>query len=85
MKDTHDNTTAELFELPKKRGRTATGKAKTSAERQAAYRQKKYVDENRDRIDVWIKAERKCKLDELAKRNGLSLEAMLEKLIYDAD
>jgi hypothetical protein len=85
MKDAHDTSTTELFDLPKKRGRPATGKARTAAERQARYRQKKYVDENRDRLDVWIMAERKIKLDRLAERHGLTLEAMLEKLILDAD
>jgi hypothetical protein len=85
MKDINDKATVELFETPKKRGRPATGKAKTAAERQAAYRNKKYIDENRDNLNVWIKAERKIKLNKLAEQNGLSLEAMLEKLIYDAD
>lgn len=36
-----NNNTAELPGIPKKRGRPATGKAKTSAERQAEFRSKK--------------------------------------------
>lgn len=39
-----DNNTAELPGIPKKRGRPATGKAKTSAERQAEFRAKKKAE-----------------------------------------
>lgn len=39
-----DNITGELPELPKKRGRPATGKAKTAAERQAEFRAKKKAE-----------------------------------------
>ena len=38
MKDAADNVTAELIPMPKKRGRPATGKAMTAAERKAAQR-----------------------------------------------
>ncbi len=37
MKDLTDNSTAELFPLPKKRGRPPKPQAKTGAERQRAY------------------------------------------------
>lgn len=39
-----DNDTAELQGIPKKRGRPATGKAKTTAERQAEFRAKKKAE-----------------------------------------
>ena len=38
MKDAADNMTAELIPMPKKRGRPATGKAMTAAERKRAQR-----------------------------------------------
>lgn len=39
-----DNNTAELPGIPKKRGRPPTGKAKTTAERQAEFRTKKKAE-----------------------------------------
>lgn len=38
MKDKHDQTTLEMIDLPKRRGRPPTGRAKSNAARQAAYR-----------------------------------------------
>ena len=38
MKDAHDNLTSDLLPVQRPRGRPRTGKAKTQAERQAAYR-----------------------------------------------
>lgn len=38
MKDQADNVKAELIPMPKKRGRPATGKAMSAAERKAAQR-----------------------------------------------
>lgn len=38
MKDANDKQTADLLPMPKKRGRPATGKALTPAQKQAAYR-----------------------------------------------
>jgi hypothetical protein len=40
MKDVNDNQTADLLPLKRPRGRPATGKAMTQAERQAKYRAK---------------------------------------------
>ena len=40
MKDVNDNQTADLLPLKRRRGRPATGKAMTQAERQAKYRAK---------------------------------------------
>lgn len=40
MKDIHDSKTIELLPQQKRRGRPSTGKAKSNAERQAAYREK---------------------------------------------
>lgn len=41
MKDPHDKETAELIPAPPKRGRPATGAAKSRAEIQREYRQRK--------------------------------------------
>lgn len=38
MKDKNDRTTLEMIDLPKRRGRPPTGRAKSNADRQAAYR-----------------------------------------------
>lgn len=38
MRDAHDQVTGELVPVARKRGRPATGKAMSQAERQAAYR-----------------------------------------------
>ena len=40
MKDINDKQTADLLPTPKKRGRPATGRAMTPAQKQAAYRQR---------------------------------------------
>ena len=40
MKDVNDNQTADLLPIKRPRGRPATGKAMTQAERQAKYRAK---------------------------------------------
>lgn len=41
MKDRNDRATLEMIDLPKRRGRPPTGKAKSNAARQAAYRARK--------------------------------------------
>lgn len=41
MKDRNDRATLEMIDLPKRRGRPPTGKAQSSAARQAAYRERK--------------------------------------------
>lgn len=41
MKDQKDNSTLEMLDMPKKRGRPVTGTAKSNAARQAAYRARK--------------------------------------------
>jgi hypothetical protein len=84
MKDSADNTTVDLFPTPKKRGRPATGKAKTAAERQANYRCKKAHKECKDNLNIWIEDLAKMKLDQLAEHYQLSREAMIEKLINEA-
>ncbi|TRW90038.1 hypothetical protein [Candidatus Methylobacter oryzae] len=42
MQDLSDKNIVEIFPLPKKRGRSSTRQAKSSAERQAAYRFRKH-------------------------------------------
>jgi len=55
MKDQADTATLELIPQPRRRGRPATGKAKSGAERQAAYRARQHhesvtVTINRDDV-----------------------------------
>jgi len=83
MKDANDTSTAELFPVPKKRGRPSTGKAKTSAERQARHRQKKYSEENKDNLNVWINTVCKHSLELSAKVHHMTVAERLEKLIRD--
>lgn len=40
MKDQRDDKTLEMLPMPKKRGRPSTGKALTTAERQARFRER---------------------------------------------
>lgn len=51
-KDTRDTATTDAFGVPGKRGRKATGAAKTAAERQAAYRQRKAAQSARPALLV---------------------------------
>lgn len=41
MKDRNDRATLEMIDLPRRRGRPPTGRAKSNAARQAAYRARK--------------------------------------------
>lgn len=47
MRDSHDKYTIQIGELPKLRGRPATGKAKTAAERQKQHRERMRIKEKK--------------------------------------
>lgn len=87
IKDTADNSTVDLFKkLP---GRPVTGNAKTSAQRQAAYRARKSMCKNKyddgiRTISRWVKNDTYFALSRLAKHNGLTESEMLDKLILGA-
>jgi len=60
---------------------------KTTAQRQAAYRQRRPEagDNGERRLNTWISTASALALKRLAQRDGVSQRAMLEKLIIDAD
>jgi hypothetical protein len=87
MKDEDDIQTTDIFPVTKKRGRPSTGKALTSAERQAAYRKNKSTTGTLGghNLNLWIDGGAKCALDRLCAHYGLSQTAMLESMIRDND
>lgn len=77
MKDQHDQSTDDLLAEPKKRGRPATGKALSNADRQRAYRerQKAQRNENRKGGIAWEDAKAlMAKIDELTTELEKALE-----------
>jgi hypothetical protein len=87
MKDLNDTATIEILPTAKKRGRPSTGKAKTAAERQADYRdKKKYSGENiQENLNIWIESQTIRALERLAKSEKTTKLEMLKKLIDQAD
>jgi hypothetical protein len=87
MTDLNDAATTELTPNPKKRGRPATGKAKTPAQRQSAYRIRKESGGEHDQrnLNIWIKSSSISALARLAKNEKITRVEMLEKLISKAD
>jgi len=62
--------------------------AKTAAERQAAYRAKRYERNNGDGeslLHVLIRSQAKFALERLAKHHKLTMKAMIEQLVIEAD
>ncbi|MFZ4859112.1 MAG: hypothetical protein ACOYL3_22265 [Desulfuromonadaceae bacterium] len=59
--------------------------AKTTAERQAAYRSRKNDGEGERRIDTRVSVSAHLALDRLAQRYRVTRREMLERLITDAD
>jgi hypothetical protein len=87
MKDADDTATIELFPTTKKRGRPATGKAKTPAQRQEKYRENKRCSgENiKENINIWIESQTIRALERLAKSKKITKIEMLNLLIDQAD
>ncbi|OAI19983.1 MULTISPECIES: hypothetical protein [Methylomonas] len=90
MKDQTDQQTIELFPTPKRRGRPSTGKAKTNAERQADFRNRKAwrggSDNNGHKLcHWWLDYRRFSELECLASYHGVTPQAMVEQLIQSAD
>ncbi len=61
--------------------------AKTAAERQADYRERRATagENGERRLNTWVSTGAALALDRLARRHGLSKRAMLERLVLDAD
>ena len=87
MKDKDDIQTTDIFPVIKKRGRPSTGKALSSADRQAAYRKNKSTKGELGgyNLNIWLEGGAKYALDRLCAHYGLSQTAMLESMIRDND
>lgn len=71
-----------------KRGRPATGKAKTNAQRQADYRNRKRLDFSsaaESRLNTMISERSLHSLKRLAFHYGVTQKTLLERLLHDAD
>jgi len=74
---------------PTFRGTTVAGKAKTGAERQAEYREKKKHSEGANghalaAMNVYVTAPNRARLNTLARRHGMTQAEMLNRLIEQA-
>lgn len=77
MRDSHDKYTMEMGELPRLRGRPATGRAMTAAERQRKYRAKN----NLKSFTVHIDEELWSALEVYQLGKDLTKSAVVEKLL----
>lgn len=59
--------------------------AKTSAQRQAAYRSRRNLGEGVRRLNSWISIPAYCALQRLARHQGLSQRAALEQILLKID
>lgn len=59
--------------------------AKTAAERQKAYRERRAKEAGEQRINAWVSARAIKALNSLALRYGVTQKIMLERLILNAD
>ncbi len=59
--------------------------AKTAAERQKAYRERRAKEVGEQRINAWVSARAIKALNSLALRYGVTQKIMLERLILNAD
>lgn len=80
--DKRDKVTATLPGVAAKRGRPATGKAKTAAERQAAYRQR-LLDQGREIVSVDLPVECSEALRKHVQFKDMTLVAAVEKIVRD--
>ncbi len=81
MKDLADTATTELFPIKKARGRPATGKAKTAAERQEAYRIRKSDIDNKKNLNIWINSEAMIQLKMIARHYQIEPAALIKNLV----
>lgn len=63
----------------------AKPRAKTAAERQKAYRERRAKEAGEQRINAWVGARAVKALNSLALRYGVTQKIMLERLILNAD
>lgn len=65
--------------------KTSNGKAKTAAERQKSYRERRAKEIGEQRINTWVSARAFEVLSSLAVRYGVTQKVMLERLILKED
>lgn len=58
---------------------------KTSAQRQAAYRQRRDHGDGERRLNTWISASAHLALQRIARHHGITRRALLERLVLTAD
>jgi hypothetical protein len=58
---------------------------KTTRERQAAYRSRRHDGDGEYRLNTWLSSQASFALRRLARHQGLSQRAVLERLVIDAD
>lgn len=63
----------------------AKPRARTAAERQKAYRERRASEAGEQRINAWVNARAIKALNSLALRYGVTQKIMLERLILNAD
>lgn len=71
--------------MVKTASKTKQGRAKTAAERQKAYRERRARDVGEQRINAWVSARALATLSSLAIRYGVTQKVMLERLILKED
>ena len=59
--------------------------AKTSAQRQAAYRSRRHQGEGLRRLNTWLSMPAYCALQRLAEHEGISQRNLIERLLLNAD
>lgn len=59
--------------------------AKTAAERQATYRATRHQGDGEYRLNTWISSRAALALARVARQEGISKRALLERLITEAD
>lgn len=80
MKQVEDTATLDMLPQPKKRGRPATGKAKTGAERMAA-RRERLREEGRVEITAFVSVETAQRLDEYLKFKDVTKDETVDRAL----
>ena len=83
MQDSADKSTADLLPVVRPRGRPVTGKAKTPAQRQAAYRRNKQMngESSQRTLNVWLPLTVRLACDRVAAFYGITTSEFLTNMI----
>jgi hypothetical protein len=81
MIDSSDTQTTELFPVKKPRGRPSTGNALTAAQRSSNYRDRKRSSGDQVSITRWISLEALCRLERIARYQGITESQLIEQLL----